>query len=113
MSRSPFFVGLADDGRHQVRALQLTVKVFEDRADAEALCDSLTAAFGITKPARRVRHAFSSCEHFPGSEYTDEERGFLIAIDKYKRETGNMFPTWIQILDLLRELGWHKDTLAK
>ncbi len=108
MGRNPFNVCRSDDGKHQVHVRCLLVQEFVTRPEAEALCDALNRDCGSIEHRRRVRHAFSSAESFPGSEYTPEECEFLIAIDRWKRRTGTVFPTWIQILDLLRGLGWHK-----
>jgi hypothetical protein len=47
-------------------------------------------------------------ENFPGWDYTDEEREFLQAIDRYKRSQGRPFPTLREILQVLRELGYRK-----
>ena len=47
-----------------------------------------------------------------GSTYTDEEREFLVAIDRYKRRNNRPFPTWIEVLDVLRGLGWRKGDTA-
>ncbi len=47
-------------------------------------------------------------EIWPGWDYSDEEREFLIAIDRYKRTRGRPFPTWREVLNVLRELGWQK-----
>lgn len=30
------------------------------------------------------------------------------AIDDYKRESGRMFPTWSEVLEIIRELGYAK-----
>jgi hypothetical protein len=47
-------------------------------------------------------------EAFPGSDYTDEEREFLTAIDRYKTTRRRPHPTWREVLDVLRQLGWRK-----
>jgi predicted nucleic acid-binding protein len=47
-------------------------------------------------------------ETYPGSEYSDEEREFLTALDRYKRRTGRPWPTWLEVLNVLRRLGWRK-----
>ena len=39
-------------------------------------------------------------------QYSAEEQEFLTAVDRLKRRCP--FPTWLQVLDLLRELGWRK-----
>ena len=49
------------------------------------------------------------CEEiFPGWDYTDEEREFLVAIDRYKRLRRRPHPTWREVLNVLRQLGWRK-----
>ncbi len=53
-------------------------------------------------------HGFS--EMSLGSTYTDEELEFLKAIDRYKRSQNRPFPTWIEVLNVLRQLGWAKVT---
>ncbi|MBM3984722.1 MAG: hypothetical protein FJ296_03370 [Planctomycetes bacterium] len=35
-----------------------------------------------------------------------ERTEFLRAIDRYKRRTGKTFPSWTEVLDVLRSLGW-------
>ena len=47
-------------------------------------------------------------ENFPGCDYTAEECEFLKAIDRYKRTRGRPYPTWREVLNVLRELGWRK-----
>jgi hypothetical protein len=47
-------------------------------------------------------------ENFPGWDYTAEECEFLQAIDRYKRTRGRPYPTWREVLTVLRELGWRK-----
>lgn len=41
-------------------------------------------------------------------DYDKDEVEFLVAIDRYKREKKNPYPSWKQVLDLLRSLGWEK-----
>ncbi|HTE06317.1 MAG TPA: hypothetical protein VK824_08990, partial [Planctomycetota bacterium] len=31
---------------------------------------------------------------------------FLRAMDRYKRKTGKTFPSWTEVLDVLRSIGW-------
>ncbi|MHC4846121.1 MAG: hypothetical protein ACYTCU_08165 [Planctomycetota bacterium] len=35
-----------------------------------------------------------------------ERLEFLKAMDKYKRKTGKTFPSWTEVLDVLRSIGW-------
>ena len=48
-----------------------------------------------------------------GSEYTPEEVEFLRAIDRYKRANRRPFPTWLEVLNVLRELGWGKGSPSR
>jgi hypothetical protein len=45
-------------------------------------------------------------EIFPGSDFSDEERAFLAAMDRYKRERRRPFPTWHEVLLVARSLGY-------
>lgn len=40
--------------------------------------------------------------------YTHDEIEFMMAIDKYKIESGRQFPTCSEILSILRKLGYSK-----
>lgn len=44
-----------------------------------------------------------------GAEYTDEEREFMVAMDRYKRERHRPFPTFAETLRVLKSLGYRKD----
>ena len=41
-------------------------------------------------------------------EYTDEEREFMVAMDRYKREYGRPNPTVCEVLAVLKSLGYEK-----
>lgn len=47
-------------------------------------------------------------EVFVGADYLPEELEFLMAIDRYKREMQRPFPTWKEVLDVAKSLGWRK-----
>lgn len=36
------------------------------------------------------------------------ESEFLLAMQAYKRSSGRMFPTWSEVLEVLRDLGYEK-----
>lgn len=44
----------------------------------------------------------TTCER----DYTDEEIEFMRAMDEYKRKSGRMFPTWSEVLEVVRGLGY-------
>ncbi len=41
-------------------------------------------------------------------EYTYAEVEFMLAMKQYKQKSGRMFPTWSEVLEVLRGLGYEK-----
>ncbi|WP_199756728.1 hypothetical protein [Tautonia sociabilis] len=41
-------------------------------------------------------------------EYSSDEMEFIRAMQEYKRRSGRMFPTWSEVLEVLRSLGYEK-----
>ena len=41
-------------------------------------------------------------------EMTDEQFEFLMAIDQYKRQNNRPFPTWTEVLDVIKAIGYRK-----
>jgi len=46
----------------------------------------------------------TTCER----DYTEEEIAFMRAMDQYKRANRRPFPTWSEVLEVLRSLGYRK-----
>jgi hypothetical protein len=46
----------------------------------------------------------TTCER----DYSDDETEFMKAIDRYKRENRRPFPTWSEVLEVLRSLGYRR-----
>ena len=46
----------------------------------------------------------TTCE----KDYSDEEILFMKAMDQYKRANRRQFPTWSEVLEVLRALGYRK-----
>jgi hypothetical protein len=44
----------------------------------------------------------------PCADYTDDEREFLQAMDRFKRSHNRPYPTWREVLGVLRSLGYAK-----
>ena len=59
------------------------------------------------KVARRRQIDPTTCER----DYTNEEIEFMHALDDYKRRSGRMFPTCSEILEVMRDLGYSRQTL--
>ena len=58
------------------------------------------------KATRRRQIDPTTCER----EYTTEEVEFMNALSEYKRNSGRMFPTCSEILEVLKGLGYEKYT---
>lgn len=41
-------------------------------------------------------------------QMTDEQFEFLLAIDEYKRKNARPFPTWTEVLEVIKALGYRK-----
>jgi hypothetical protein len=39
---------------------------------------------------------------------TDEQFEFLMAIDEYKRKNKKQFPTWTEVLEVIKALGYRR-----
>jgi hypothetical protein len=46
----------------------------------------------------------TTCER----DYSDEETDFMKAMDRYKRENRRPFPTWSEVLEVMRALGYRR-----
>src|SRR3954462_6765825 len=81
-----------DDRRKRV------IPVATDRRRAE------NAAAKRKSSERRRLIDPTTCER----DYSDDETGFMKAMDRYKRENRRPFPTWSEVLEVLRSLGYRR-----
>ena len=56
------------------------------------------------KVARRRQIDPTTCER----DYSDDEIAFMRAMDEYKRKSGRQFPTWSEVLEVIRSLGYRQ-----
>ena len=56
-------------------------------------------------PGRRRTDFMKSAEE---GEMTPEQFLFVMAIDAFKRVNGKTFPTWTEVLEVIRKLGYRK-----
>ncbi len=57
------------------------------------------------KVERRRQIDPTTCER----DYTEEEIEFMRAMDEYKRKAGRQFPTWSEVLEVLKTLGYKRN----
>jgi hypothetical protein len=41
-------------------------------------------------------------------EMTDEQFEFVMAVDQYKRQNNRPFPTWTEVLEVIKAIGYRK-----
>ena len=56
-------------------------------------------------PGRRLTEERKSAEE---GNMSDEQFDFVMAIDKYKRKNARPFPTWTEVLEVIKALGYRK-----
>jgi len=56
-------------------------------------------------PGRRLTDDRKAAEE---GQMSDEQFDFLMAIDEYKRKNARPFPTWTEVLDVIKALGYRK-----
>ena len=74
----------------------MNIPVATDRRRAE------NAAAKRKSSERRRLIDPTTCER----DYSDDETEFMKAMDRYKRENRRPFPTWSEVLEVLRSLGY-------
>jgi hypothetical protein len=75
-----------------------------DWTDRKATAQAHRAANARNSSQRRRFIDPTTCER----EYTLAEREFMQAMQDYKQRSGRMFPTWSEVLEVLRDLGYEK-----
>ena len=61
---------------------------------------------------RRVEDQETLQKRVEEGELTLEEIEFVRAIDRYKRKFNRPFPTWSEVLAIVKELGYTRDSLG-
>ncbi len=60
-----------------------------------------------------MRNHIGAGQQNVGADYTDEERAFLVAMDRYKIKHDRPFPTWREVLTVVKSLGYVKPETPK
>lgn len=56
---------------------------------------------------RKLRHLPDGLTE-DGSQFTADEVEFMMAMDRYKREHRRPYPTWKEVYDVFKSLGYRK-----
>jgi hypothetical protein len=86
---------------------ELTVSRRQPKADRRTT--SVPAETSYSGPERRKverRRQIdpTTCER----DYRPDEVEFMKAMDDYKRRSGRQFPTWSEVLEVIRDIGYRK-----
>jgi len=80
----------------------------ENRSDEDRRQSVVDRRLGLDRhrgPGRRRTDDRKSAEE---GEMSQEQFEFLMAIDEYKRKNTRPFPTWTEVLELIKALGYRK-----
>src|SRR5947209_8924214 len=72
--------------------------------DRRATAQAHRAASARNSSRRRRFVDPTTCDR----DYSEAEREFMQAMQAYKHSSGRMFPTWSDVLEVLRYLGYEK-----
>ncbi len=82
-----------------------TAPVKRERRSAQRSYEGVNRRMGDRRKVERRRMIDpTTCER----DYNEAEVEFMRAIDDYKRRSGRQFPTWSEVLEVLRDLGYRK-----
>lgn len=80
----------------------------KERRDKEQNTDATAVAIPKVERRQKVNRRRqidpTTCER----DYTDQEVEFMNALDDYKRQSGRMFPTCSEVLEVIQSLGYVK-----
>jgi hypothetical protein len=97
----------AEDRRDEDRRAPVDRRSGLDRRRSERR-DQTDRRSGLDRrrgPGRRRSDSRRSAEE---GEMTEDQFEFVMAIDEYKRVNRRPFPTWTEVLDIIRALGYRK-----
>ena len=104
VSKSPTANRLTADQRATKTTRRINVDRRQDEASAEPVEGVEQRQTARRKIERRRKIDPTTCER----DYSDQEIEFMRAMDEYKRKSGRQFPTWSEVLEVLRYLGYRQ-----
>jgi hypothetical protein len=80
----------------------------ERRYSEDRRMDVVDRRLGLDRrrgPGRRLSNSRKAAEE---GHMSDEQFEFLLAIDEYKKSNSRPFPTWTEVLEVIKALGYRK-----
>jgi hypothetical protein len=90
--------------KRTVATLPIPVEDGQEWTDRRASAQATRAANARQVSGRRRFVDPTTCER----DYSSSEMEFMQAMHEYKNSSGRMFPTWSEVLEVLRSLGYEK-----
>jgi hypothetical protein len=92
-------------GRKVLKSRPQTLLADPPHPTAERQAKSHELAEDEEPVERRRQIDPTTCER----DYSADEVEFMNAMNLYRRKTGRNFPTWSEVLEVVRSLGYHRD----
>ena len=96
----------APDHKRIAATLPLSADDGQEWTNRRASAQATRAANARQASGRRRFVDPTTCER----EYSKPELEFMQAMHDYKQSSGRMFPTWSEVLEVLKSLGYEKPT---
>jgi hypothetical protein len=77
-----------------------------DLTNSSRVAQSIRANQARNRSGRRRLVDPTTCDR----DYSAAEMEFMQAMTEYKKTSGRMFPTWSEVLEVLRDLGYERPT---
>jgi hypothetical protein len=90
--------------RHDAALKSSTSEGAEEWVNRRATEQATRAATARQSSGRRRFIDPTTCDR----DYSAAEMEFMTAMNEYKRSSGRMFPTWSEVLEVLKSLGYEK-----
>ncbi len=96
------------DKQYLTKSVVSEESVKEDRRNTDRRQSVVDRRLGLDRdrgPGRRRSDDRKAAEE---GQMSDEQFEFLMAIDEYKRKNKRPFPTWTEVLEVIKALGYRK-----
>ena len=94
-----------EDKSEQADQVEASDKTERRKSDRRDVIDRRTGLDRRRGPGRRRPDERRSAEE---GEMTDEQFEVIMAVNEYKRVNNRPFPTWTEVLDVIKALGYRK-----
>src|SRR3954469_5626750 len=98
----------APSSKRAATTLPLPAEEGQEWTNRRASAQATRAANARQASGRRRFVDPTTCER----EYTVAEMEFMQAMHDYKQSSGRMFPTWSEVLEVIKALGYEKGGLT-